>query len=144
MNDFIQNNITWDKLPSDRRDEFVLSAEHACLLREKKELQLDVSLNFIIPHCDIDSINSVIKSNFSDINSIVWQFSYGQMVMEKEDIIKNYIPYMADSLNSAGGMLSAVNLNDYEYSSSQGDGSVVFRSINRNLAENLNDTKEPI
>ncbi len=50
MKSFIENSISWNELAPHERNELIFDIEHVCLLKEEMELQLDMSLNFIIQY----------------------------------------------------------------------------------------------
>ena len=61
MKDFIENSISWNELAPHERSELIFEIEHVCLLKDEMELQLDVSLNFVIPFHDLQNIKENLK-----------------------------------------------------------------------------------
>ena len=63
MKDFIENSISWNELAPHERSGLIFEIEHVCLLKDEMELQLDVSLNFVIPFHDLQNIKENLKRN---------------------------------------------------------------------------------
>ncbi len=98
MRNFIESNITWSELASYDRSHFELTIENVSLIRQVRELHLDIMLNFVIPFNDLKTIEEAFIQEFHEINKVSFRFSYQNVILNECDIIRLYIPHMMNSM----------------------------------------------
>ena len=80
MKEFIENHITWEKLaPHEEGGEFLLSVEHASVIRETQKLNIDIALNFIVPHDDLKVVTAAFCREFQRSCGCILPF-FGTMI----------------------------------------------------------------
>lgn len=99
MKELIERCIHWEALPGHSRQEYQLSVSRAVLNGEKKQLQLELCLNFIIPHCDLDQIREALLKEFPMLLGVVFRFHYEKVIHTPQEIASLAVPHMIDEVN---------------------------------------------
>ena len=101
MKEFIENHITWEKLAPHERGEFLLSVEHASVIRETQKLNIDIALNFIIPHDDLKVVTAAFCREFQGLADVSYRFRYDDPVLSEEELSALYDGFHVRSGQSA-------------------------------------------
>lgn len=100
MKELLEKAISWDQLGPGNKSEYSYEISDARISRETKILTLTLRLNFLIPRVNLDKLRGIIMSKLSDdINDVKFEFEFHNMVQEKEDIIRLFIPHMISIVN---------------------------------------------
>jgi DNA polymerase-3 subunit alpha (Gram-positive type) len=136
---FIENCISWNELAPHERSGLRFEIEHVVLLKKEKELQLDMSLNFIIPFHDIESIKYKLKKEIDGISNISFRFRYEEMVLNECEIIRLSIPYMFASMPEFAKYAHSADLDNCETEGSN----VIIYSLGERSSNILNEVAAP-
>lgn len=61
--------------------------------------QIELRLNFVIPYSDLERLKHVIRDEFPGVGAIEFLFSYEDMLLSEEEIIRHAIPHMIAEIN---------------------------------------------
>ena len=114
MKDFIENSISWNELAPHERSGLIFEIEHVCLLKDEMELQLDVSLNFVIPFHDLQNIKENLKKEINGVSNVSFRFRYENMALGECEIIKLAVPHMFNAMPEFAKYAHAADLNECE------------------------------
>ncbi len=140
MNHFIENQITWKKLAPHERSEFLLNVEHAAVIRDARKLNLDIALNFVIPHDDLARITSSFCTEFQGISGVSYRFRYDKPVLSEEELISLYIPHMMDSMSDLGRLRHTTDTGNFSISGDQ----VTLFALGEQTVRGLNEVAAPV
>ena len=139
MKSFIENSISWNELAPHKRGELIFEIEHVYLLKEEMELQLDISLNFIIPFHDLENIKEKLKNEINDIAEVSFRFRYENMVLGECEIIRLSVPHMFNTMPEFIKYAHAADLNECE---NNGDNVIIY-CLGEQPEKILNDVAAP-
>ena len=139
MKTFIENRITWKKLAPHERGEFLLNVEHAAVIRETQKLNLDLSLNFIIPHDDLAAVTADFRKEIEGLTGVSYRFRYDNPVLTEEEIISLYIPYMMDSMSDLGRLRHTADAGSFLLNGEQ----VIVYALGEQTVRSLNEVAAP-
>lgn len=139
MKEFIENLITWKKLAPHERGEFLLRVEHASVVRETQKLNLDISLNFIIPHDDLRGITEAFRREIHGLSGVSYRFRYDDPVLSEEELIRMYLPYMMDSMSDLGRLRHTTDTGSILISGDR----VIVHALGEQTVRSLNEIAAP-
>ena len=139
MKEFIENHITWEKLAPHERGEFLLSVEHASVIRETQKLNIDIALNFIIPHDDLKVVTAAFCREFQGLADVSYRFRYDDPVLSEEELIRMYLPYMMDSRSDLGSLRHSTDTGSILINSDQ----VIVYALGEQTVRSLNEIAAP-
>ena len=142
MKRFIEDHISWEKLAPHDRGEFLLNVEHASVIRETQKLNLDLSLNFIIPHDDLQAVTEDFRRQIEGLTGVSYRFRYDAPVLTEEEIVSLYVPYMIDAMSDLGSLRHTTDMKNFLFNGNQviiyALGEETVRSLNRTAAPAMN------
>ena len=139
MKRFIEDHITWKKLAPHDRGEFLLNVEHASVIRETQKLNLDLSLNFIIPHDDLKSVTEDFRREIDGLTGVSYRFRYDEPVLTEEEIVSLYVPYMIDAMSDLGSLRHTTDTANLLFDGNQ----VIIHALGEETVRSLNRTAAP-
>ena len=139
MKEFIENHITWEKLAPHERGEFLLSVEHASVIRETQKLNIDIALNFIIPHDDLKVVTAAFCREFQGLADVSYRFRYDDPVLSEEELIRMYLPYMMDSMSDLGRLRHTTDTGSILINGDQ----VIVYALGEQTVRSLNEIAAP-
>lgn len=95
MQHLLMKHILWEKL-KDYENNCSLEVENAVYIKTNKCLNINLKLNFIIPYGCLDNIRTAIINNFSYVEDVEMTYTYKDVILKDEDIIKIYLDYLFD------------------------------------------------
>ncbi len=101
MRNIIEAAVEWEKITDGRvdRDKFTYSLEKGIINKDSGALVVPMTLNFIMPFDSLLKLKAVIKSKLPLVNDVKIKFNFENLILTKEEIIRNYIPYMISLLD---------------------------------------------
>ena len=139
MKDFIENSISWNELAPHERSGLIFEIEHVCLLKDEMELQLDVSLNFVIPFHDLQNIKENLKKEINGVSNVSFRFRYENMALGECEIIKLAVPHMFNAMPEFAKYAHAADLNECE----NNEEHVIIYCLGEQPAKILNEVAAP-
>ena len=100
----IGDQVDWEGLTGGRlkKEDFTYTLGQGVMHKETGVLVIPMTLNFVLPYDDLLKIKAIVKSRLDFVDEVKFRFSYSGMVMNEEEIIKNYLPYLVQILESSG------------------------------------------
>ena len=139
MKTFIENHITWQKLAPHDRGEFLLNVEHATVIRETQALNIDIALNFIIPHEDLSVITAAFRKEIGGLRDVSYRFRYDHPVLSEDELLTLYIPHMMDSMSDLGRLRHTADTGSFLVSGDQ----VILYALGEQTVRSLNEIAAP-
>lgn len=100
MRDLLDKAISWDQLGPGDRNKYRYEITDARINQEKKILTLTLRLNFLMPRIDLDKVRGIILSRLIDgIDDVKFDFDFYDMVQDREEIVRLFIPHMISIVN---------------------------------------------
>ncbi len=95
MQQLLKKHIQWDKL-SCNKNQCSIEIEKAVYIKSNKKLNLNLKLNFIIPYECLGAIKKEIIRNYSFVEDVSISYTYENIILGQEDIIRGYTDYLFD------------------------------------------------
>lgn len=93
MQQLINNHISWEKL-QDYKNKCYMEIEKAIYAKSNKCLNINLKLNFIIPHESVKAIKNAILNSFNYVEDVILSYDFNNMILNQEDIIHSYLDYL--------------------------------------------------
>lgn len=142
MLDLIRNTISWDQLKNQPKETCLIEVTKATVNKVGDTLKLAIKLNFIIPFSDLEGIEAAINNRVEGLKKIDFNFSYTDVNLQPEEIIRQYLPYMIREANGRYTTISNTIFPD-EIRHETSDGSSPSRTtifvLGDTAAEKLNE-----
>lgn len=94
MRQIIETTVNWEQLGVHPRDSYRFSVERAFVKKKDRSLSVEICLNFIIPLEDAEAIEAILRERFPELSGARLEFRYEDVILEEEEIIRLYIPYL--------------------------------------------------
>lgn len=94
MRAIIDQNIQWDKLGTNRREQLRYEIQKASISKESKTLHIYLISNFVVPYADLQIIRQKISQSFPDLQDIVMHFSYQDVIIPQEELLHFVLPHL--------------------------------------------------
>lgn len=139
MKDFIDACISWNKLVPHSRNEFIFEIEHVYFLRSAKELQIDISLNFVIPFADLQTLKAGIINEIEGVAAVSFRFRYENVVLTECEIIRLAVPHMFEAMPELLKYSHSADLDECE----NDEKHTIIYTLGEQPARILNETAAP-
>lgn len=98
MQRLIEEILDYDKISEYGFKEPEFRIEKAILIQEERTLIIPMRLNFIMPFNDYRRLVALLLNRLSDIKQIYIDFKYYDIKVDKDILLKLYLPYMCEKL----------------------------------------------
>ncbi len=118
MRSIIDNAINWDSISNGRIDKNKYHYElgKAVISKETGVLTLPITLNFVMPFSDCETIKSEILSQLPQASDVDLKFEYKDVVLDEISIIRHFIPHMIHILNGPyTAFTKSINLSSFRF-----------------------------
>ena len=132
--------VDWEGLTGGRvkKEEFTYTLGQGVMHKETGVLVIPMTLNFVLPFDDLLRIKAIVKSRLDFVEDVKFRFSYENVIMNEEEIIRNYLPYLVQILESSGtGYANAVDSEFFEFAEGE-DKVLLLRCVGKTICEQLN------
>ena len=136
MKNLIESAVSWENISSSHdKSEYIYQLGKGVINKESGVLTLPLTLNFVLPFLDCEKIRAMVINKLDIIKDVRFEFSYEDVILDREEIISLYIPYMIGKLNGAFlALTKAIDEKDFTLT---GD-SLTIRSLGNFATEQLN------
>ena len=103
MRKIIDGAVCWEAIGDEKRDktEYKYVLGKGVIHKDTGVLTLPITLNFVIPFLDCEKIKAIIINKLGVLKDVEFDFTYEDMILSREEIIRNYIPHMIHILNGS-------------------------------------------
>jgi len=137
MNELIEQHISWDNIGNHEKKEYIYSLGKAVISKDTQVLTVNMKLNFIVPHGDLECLKKEIQSKVPDISDVKFSFDYSDMILTDEEVISLYIPYLIEKANGEFALITRTILpNKFVLS----DGELTLYTLGDIVATKLNES----
>ena len=112
MRKLIREAVQWENITDGRleMEQFSYELGQGVMHKETGVLVIPMTLNFVLPYDELLKIKAIVKSKLDFIDDVKFRFKYDNVILTEEEIIKNYLPYLIQILESNGsGFAKAMN-----------------------------------
>ncbi|MBQ4468076.1 MAG: PolC-type DNA polymerase III [Firmicutes bacterium] len=112
MRKLIRETVQWENITDGRleMEQFSYELGQGVMHKETGVLVIPMTLNFVLPYDELLKIKAIVKSKLDFIDDVKFRFKYDNVILTEEEIIKNYLPYLIQILESNGsGFATALN-----------------------------------
>ena len=112
MRKLIREAVQWENITDGRleMEQFSYELGQGVMHKETGVLVIPMTLNFVLPYDELLKIKAIVKSKLDFIDDVKFRFKYDNVILTEEEIIKNYLPYLIQILESNGsGFATAMN-----------------------------------
>ncbi|MCI1512984.1 MAG: hypothetical protein LKH44_05000, partial [Eubacterium sp.] len=94
MNKLIQDFVSWNRLPEEKKEQMECVIEDAQIRKETGVLSMDMRLNFIVPAEDDRKLKEAVVRQLQGLSGVELHYHYDrdQMVLSEEEILELYLP----------------------------------------------------
>lgn len=140
MKQLIDSTIRWQSIGDHKTEEYSYSIERAVINKEKAVLNLNLRLNFVIPYIDVERLEALIKNQISLLQDVIFHFTYENVILTPEEIIKNFIPHMIHIVNGKyAAITKTINTESFTYTGE----TLELLALGELATEELNKTIAP-
>ena len=142
MRNLINNAVDWDSLTGGRiaKEQFSYELGQGVMHKETGVLVIPMTLNFVLPYDELLKIKALVKSKLDFVEDVKFRFRYKDILMNEEEIIRHYIPYLMQILESNGsGFAKAIDSNAFEIREGE-KRTLVLHCFGKTCEEQLNET----
>ena len=100
MKNLIEDAINWQSLGKDR-SKYKYELGKGVIHKDSGVLDLPIRLNFIIPFLDCEKIKALVINKIDFIKEVNFQFDYKDIIVNPENIVKLFLPYMIKEVNGS-------------------------------------------
>lgn len=111
MQQLLKKHIQWEKL-NGLENKCSMEIDKAIYNKANKKLNLNLKLNFIIPYECLSAIKKEIINNYSYVEEVSISYTFENMILNQEDIIKEYLDYLFDHVKSSEAHLIKAIIRD--------------------------------
>ncbi|MCQ2554641.1 MAG: PolC-type DNA polymerase III, partial [Clostridia bacterium] len=143
MNEFLNAKIDWDKLSITgiEKSEYRYNVDGISMNKETLVLVVRMTLNFIIPFNNLETIREDLKKNLPDVSDVRFEFTYKDVIIDIKDIVRLYVPYMIKILNGDyQGFTKSIDLSGFRLN----DRSLTLKAFGNTAANLLNANVKPL
>ncbi|MBO5994465.1 MAG: PolC-type DNA polymerase III [Firmicutes bacterium] len=105
--------------------------------KESGVLVIPMTLNFVLPYDELLKIKALVKSKLDFIEDVKFRFKYEDVILNDEEIIRNYLPYLIQILESNGSGF-ATAMNGKFFALDEESGTLIFHCFGKTSEEQLN------
>ncbi len=99
MRNLIEKAVNWDSIGDYPRESFTYTIDRAVIQKETGVLSIGMTLNFIMPHLDMEKVKASLLHKIAGIKGVKFDYTYQNMILREEDIVRLYIPHMIEIIN---------------------------------------------
>lgn len=99
MKNLIEKNVDWASIGDYSKDSFAYTINRAVIQSETGVLSIDMTLNFIFPHVDMEKVKGSLLHRIEGLKGVEFKYSYEDVLLRDEDIVRLYIPHMMDAIS---------------------------------------------
>jgi len=138
MGKFVHDLIEWESLGKKfnvNKDDLYLKIEDSYIDKKSLIINITIRLNFVLPYELNKLLIYNIKNCSEQVNDVNIQYIYDAYVIGEKDLIKNYLPYLSESLNSKDKyLLRFIRADDVQIYENE----IIIKSIGAINTEKLN------
>ena len=146
MKKIIDSMVDWESITGGRLDKEAFSYElgQGTFRKDTGVLDIPVTLNFVIPYEDLMIVKDQIRGRLPFVNEVNMRFSYQNVILTEDEIIREFYPYLIKMLEAASpGYARAVGEGEYSFDRDENDrfllvipciGKTSEKSLNRDAA----------
>ena len=112
MRNLIASAVDWEGITGGRlsQNEYIYELGQGTLHKETGVLVIPMTLNFVLPYDDLLKIKAIVKNKLDFVNDVKFRFRYQGMIMNEDEIVGNYLPYLVRILEGSGaGFAKAID-----------------------------------
>ncbi|MGN1381940.1 MAG: hypothetical protein ACI4W2_03890, partial [Eubacterium sp.] len=104
MNKLIQDFVSWNRLPENKKEQMECVIEDAQIRKETGVLSMDMRLNFIVPAEDDRKLKEAVIRQLQGLAGVELNYHYDRdkMVLSEEEILELYLPRLIRESSSIG------------------------------------------
>ena len=139
MRKLIREAVQWEKITDGRLDieQFNYELGQGVMHKESGVLVIPMTLNFVLPYDELLKIKALVKSKLDFIEDVKFRFKYEDVILNDEEIIRNYLPYLIQILESNGSGF-ATAMNGKFFALDEESGTLIFHCFGKTSEEQLN------
>ena len=99
MKQIIENAVNWESIGDYPKDALTYSIDRAVIHKDSGVLSIDMTLNFVMPHLDMEKLKATLIHKLDGIQGVKLNYSYENVVLRQEDIVRLFIPHMIEIVN---------------------------------------------
>ena len=141
MKNLIREAVDWNVITDGRvkSEDFYFELGQGVMHKETGVLVVPMTLNFVMPFDELLKIKAIVKSKLDFITDIKFKFSYKNMILTQEEIIRNYLPYLHQILEGSGSAFAkAIDSRFFEIKGDNND-ELVLHCFGKTSEEQLNE-----
>ena len=99
MKSLIDGTVNWETIGPYEKDAFHYQIDKAVIQKETGVLSIDMTLNFIMPHQDMERLRAQLIHKLEGIRGVELRYRYEDVILQDADIVRLFIPHMIDIVN---------------------------------------------
>ena len=142
MRRLIDSVVDWVGITNGRiaKEEYRFELGQGVMHKETGILVVPMTLNFVLPYDELLKLKALVKSKLDFIEDVKFRFSFRDMVMNEEEIVRHYLPYLIQILEGNGsGFAKAIDRRFFEIREGE-HRTLVLHCFGKTCEEQLNET----
>ena len=142
MRRLIDSVVDWVGITNGRiaKEEYRFELGQGVMHKETGILVVPMTLNFVLPYDELLKLKALVKSKLDFIEDVKFRFSFRDMVMNEEEIVRHYLPYLIQILEGNGsGFAKAIDSGFFEIREGE-HRTLVLHCFGKTCEEQLNET----
>ena len=91
MKMIFEKAVSWDSIGDYPREAFTYTIDRAVIHKDTGVLSIDMTLNFVMPHLDIERMKGTLIHKLPGITGVKINYTYQDVILCREDIaMKNF------------------------------------------------------
>ena len=99
MKNLIEKAVGWESIGDYPRESFTYTIDRAVIQKETGVLSIGMTLNFIMPHLDMEKVKASLIHKIDGIKGVKFDYHYQNMILRTDDIVRLFIPHMIELVN---------------------------------------------
>ncbi|MBR4410572.1 MAG: PHP domain-containing protein, partial [Firmicutes bacterium] len=99
MKNLIEKAVGWESIGDYPRESFTYTIDRAVIQKETGVLSIGMTLNFIMPHLDMEKVKASLIHKIDGIKGVKFDYNYQNVILRTDDIVRLFIPHMIELVN---------------------------------------------
>ncbi len=99
MHNLIDKAVIWPSIGPYEKSKYRYEINKAAINKDTGVLTISMTMNFVPPYLDMERLKAQIIHQLDKINEVKFHYSFENVILEQQDIIRLFIPHMIEIIN---------------------------------------------
>ncbi len=99
MQNLIDKAVNWQSIGPYEKSKYRYEINKAAINKDTGVLTISMTMNFVPPYLDMERLKAQIIHQLDKINEVKFHYSFENVILEQQDIIRLFIPHMIEIIN---------------------------------------------